>query len=57
MSRLVTLDDLMTRSEKKLYYYAISCAFSALVDYAGRFGRGWYHFADGEVFVATEVAL
>lgn len=47
----------MTRAERKLYYYAISCALSALVGHAGRFGRGWYHFADGEVIVATEVAL
>jgi hypothetical protein len=47
----------MTRAEKKLYYYAISCALSALVGYVGRFGRGWYHFADGEVIVALEVLL
>lgn len=47
----------MTRSEKALYYYAISCALSALIGYAGRFGRGWYHFADGAVIIATEVAL
>lgn len=47
----------MTPSERQLYGYAISCALSALVGYAGRFGRGWYHFADGEVIVAAEVTL
>lgn len=47
----------MSRSDKALYYYAISCALSALVGHAGRFGRGWYHFADGEVLVASEVSL
>jgi hypothetical protein len=47
----------LNRKEHKLYYYAISCALSALVNYAGRYGRGWYHFADGEVIIATEVAL
>lgn len=40
-----------------LYYYAISCALSALVGHVGRLGRGWYHFADGELIVATEIAL
>lgn len=47
----------MTSAEKRLYLYAISCALHALVDHVGRFGRGWYHFADGELIVATEVAL
>jgi hypothetical protein len=47
----------MTRAETSLYYYAISCALTALVNYAGRFGRGWYHFADGALIVATEVSL
>jgi len=47
----------MTGKERRLYRYAISCALSALVGYAGQFGRGWYHFADGEVIVASEVAL
>jgi hypothetical protein len=47
----------MTRSEQKLYYYAIGRALSVLVGHAARLGRGWYHFADGEVIVATELAL
>jgi hypothetical protein len=47
----------ISRAEMKLYYYAISCALSALVDHAGRHGRGWYHFADGEVIIASEVKL
>lgn len=47
----------ITSSEMKLYYYAISCALSALVDHAGRFGRGWYHFSDGEVIIASQVKL
>lgn len=47
----------MTRAELALYYYAIRRALSVLVRHAGRFGRGWYHFADGEVIVATEIAL
>lgn len=47
----------VTATEHALYLYAISCALSALVGYAGRFGRGWYHFANGALIVATEVAL
>lgn len=47
----------MTRSEHALYLYAISCALSALVGYAGTYGRGWYHFADGCVIIATDVVL
>jgi len=47
----------ITPNDMKLYHYAISCALSALVGHAGRFGRGWYHFADGEVIIASEVAL
>lgn len=43
--------------DMELYYYAISCAISALVDNASRCGRGWYHFADGALIVAAEVAL
>jgi hypothetical protein len=42
---------------RDLYEYAIRCALSALIGYVGRAGRGWYHFADGEVIVAAEVAL
>jgi hypothetical protein len=41
----------------KLYRYAISCAFSALVEYAKYRGRGWYHWSDGEQIIAAEVAL
>ena len=44
-------------SHSALYYYAISCALSALVGHAGRRGRGWYHFADGALIVASEVVL
>ena len=47
----------LTSPDRKLYCYAISCALSALVGHAGRRGRGWYHFADGEVIVAAEVWL
>ena len=47
----------MTSAEKRLYLYAISCALSALVGHAEQLGRGWYHFADGALIVATEVAL
>ena len=47
----------ITRNDMKLYHYAISCALSALVGHAGRLGRGWYHFADGEVVIASEVSL
>ena len=46
-----------TSIEKKLYYYAISCALSALVRHAGQYGRGWYHYAEGAQIVATEVIL
>ena len=48
---------IVTAAERALYLYAISCALSALVNYAGRYGRGWYHFADGAVIIATEVSL
>jgi hypothetical protein len=47
----------LTSPDRKLYRYAISCALSALVGHAGRWGRGWYHFADGEMIVAAEVLL
>ena len=39
----------------ELYYYAVSCALSALVRHAGLFGRGWYHFANGELIVAAQL--
>lgn len=45
------------RRNRDLYEYAISCALSVLIRYATLFGRGWYHFADGEIIVAAEVAL
>jgi hypothetical protein len=48
---------IVTAAERALYLYAISCALSALVGYAGKRGRGWYHFSDGEVIIATDVAL
>jgi hypothetical protein len=38
-----------------LYYYAISCALSALVRHAGLHGRGWYHFAGGELIIAEHL--
>jgi len=41
----------------KLYRYAISCALSALVGYAARRGRGWYHWSDGSQIIAAEVDL
>ena len=47
----------LTSLDKKLYHYAIRRALSVLVVHAGRRGRGWYHFADGEVIVAAEVWL
>ena len=40
-----------------LYYYAVNCALSVLVRHAELFGRGWYHFADGELIVAAQVLL
>lgn len=44
--------------DMELYYYAMSCALSVLIDNAGRRGRGWYHFTDdGALIVATEVVL
>jgi hypothetical protein len=46
-----------THEDRKLYFYAISCAFSVLVRHAGEQGRGWCHFADGEVIIAAEVRL
>jgi hypothetical protein len=48
---------MLDENERALYYYAISCALAALVGYAGRAGRGWYHFAGGDLIVVTEVAL
>lgn len=39
----------------ELYYYAISCALSVLVRHAELRGRGWYHFADGELIVAAQL--
>jgi len=48
---------LMTSVELKLYQYARRCALTALVSHAGQYGRGWYHFSDGEVIVAREVSL
>ena len=60
MSRGSVLDrwlSLFTRDDEKLYAYAISRALSALIDHSIRYGRGWYHLADGEVIVAAEVTL
>lgn len=48
---------MVTATEHELYLYAMSCALYTLVNHAGRFGRGWYHFADGAVIISTEVAL
>lgn len=57
MSRSPSLAESLSRLERKLYYYAITCALSVLVDHAGRHGRGWYHFTDGEQIVAAEILL
>lgn len=38
-----------------LYYYAVSCALSALVRHAELLGRGWYHFVDGELIAAAQL--
>lgn len=46
----------ITRSDTTLYYYAISCALSALSGYAEKWGRGWYHFSDGQVIIALDLA-
>lgn len=48
---------IVTSAERALVNYALSCALFALMSYAGRFGRGWYHVADGVVIIATDVAL
>jgi len=40
-----------------LYYYAVSCALSVLIRYAESFGRGWYHFANGELIAGVEILL
>jgi hypothetical protein len=50
-------DRSLSRREMRLYHYAISCALSVLVSKAGRHGRGWYHFTDGEQIVAAEIWL
>jgi hypothetical protein len=47
----------LTSFDRALYRYAIGCALFALVSYAGRHGRGWYLLSDGELVVATEIAL
>ena len=47
----------MTGRLRDLYYYAISCSWSAIVGHAARSGRGWYYFVDGELIVAAEIAL
>jgi hypothetical protein len=47
----------LSRGELKLYRYAISCAFSVLVGFAARKGRGWYHWSDGTQIIAAEVDL
>ena len=49
--------DRFSHTDKRLYAYAVRCALSALIGHASRHGRGWYHFADGEVILAAEVAL
>ena len=46
-----------SRRNLALYDYASSCWLSALVGHVARRGRGWHHFADGEVIVAAEVLL
>ena len=46
-----------SRRDLALYDYASSCWLSALIGHAARRGRGWHHFADGEVIVAAEVPL
>ena len=56
---LVTLVD-DTDNEARLndlYYYAMSCALSALIGFAALHGRGWYHFADGELIAGSEILL
>lgn len=45
------------RRDYDLYYYAIGCALAALVRNAGQFGRGWYHFMDGELIAVSEILL
>lgn len=43
--------------QDELYYYAVSCALSALIRYAESRGRGWYHFADGALIAGAEILL
>jgi hypothetical protein len=54
------VDDSFFDDEKRqhdLYYYAVSCALSALIGYAASHGRGWFHFADGELIAGSEILL
>jgi hypothetical protein len=44
------------RRDLDLYLYAIDRVWTVLVARAALLGRGWYHFADGEVIVAAAVS-
>jgi len=43
--------------QDELYYYAVSCALSALIRHAESHGRGWYLFARGELIAGAEILL
>ena len=49
--------DITSTRLRALYDYAIYRSLSVLINNAARLGRGWYHFADGEVIVAAELVL
>lgn len=45
----------LDQSDRHLFAYALFNALAALIGHARRFGRGWYHFVDGELAVVAEV--
>lgn len=45
----------LSRRERSLYNYAISCALDALVRHAVGNRRGWYHWLDNAPIVVEDI--
>jgi hypothetical protein len=46
-----------SKRDLALYDYAIRCELAALIGFAAARGRGWYHYTDHALIVASEIVL
>jgi hypothetical protein len=46
-----------SKHDLALYDYAIQCALAALIGFAAARGRGWFHYTDRDLVIASEIVL